>query len=371
MWSERPFTITVDRRCCFIVAKLKKFMKDDFPTKLGKLIEAANSEGAAVMFSDTEDKILYTNSVFSNIYAHCGDPTNHTYDEFAWRCIDKSLLDDPFAYHDPHGWIVRATNYRKGTRFGQYFIRHHTKRVYLVRHQIVDEYGILSIRLDVTNEFHEGLRTFFSRKFWIDNSPSAGQENASPFELDVAAGIFSPSATLIDADQQLLDILGQANGLHLRGRRLCAASTVETEILHKLVHKYCDVRSPIPSKILRISKKDGGGYFFIKIGLVRSGLFASDAEVYGACAVGVIDPMREVSLPCSVLQQVFDFTAAEARVALQLASGNSPEEIACKGNVSVGTVRNQIKSIFKKASVNKRSDLVRVIANLSRLVVCS
>lgn len=344
-------------------------MENDLPARLQQLIEVANSTGAAVMFSDISDKILHTNHIFRKIYEHCGDPTNQTYEAFAWHCIDKALLDDPSAYIDPQSWIERAKRYRKQTQFGKYFIRHHTKRVYLVRHQFINEYGVLSVRLDVTDDFHTGLRSLFSRRFWIDNDPSYMDEVSQPFELDVAVGVFSPSATLIDADHQLLHFLQQGNGLHLQGRRVYANSMAETEVLHRVIHEYCELRKPASGKLLRVSKKDGEGYFFVKVGLMRSGLFASDAEVYGACAVGVIDPMKENSLPCSVLQQVFDFTAAEARVALQLASGYSPEEIACKGNVSVGTVRNQLKSIFKKASVKKQADLVRVISNLSRLIV--
>jgi DNA-binding CsgD family transcriptional regulator len=51
-------------------------------------------------------------------------------------------------------------------------------------------------------------------------------------------------------------------------------------------------------------------------------------------------------------------TTAETEIALQLAQGKPPEAIAKQRNVSVGTVRAQIKALLAKAGVSRQVELV-------------
>jgi DNA-binding CsgD family transcriptional regulator len=60
----------------------------------------------------------------------------------------------------------------------------------------------------------------------------------------------------------------------------------------------------------------------------------------------------------TLLQTVYGMTAAETEIALQLAQGKSPEAIANQRNVSIGTVRAQIKALLAKAGVSRQVELV-------------
>jgi DNA-binding CsgD family transcriptional regulator len=344
-------------------------MINNIPAQMGEMIQEVDSVGAAIMFSDFRNKILYSNAVFNKIYERCGDLVGESYDTFALRCIEKTLLDDPFAYEEPEEWINKAKKYREGTKFGQYLIRHHTGNIYLVRHQIIDGCGTLSVRLDITRNFHSNIYDILDKGFGDDGGMAQGRRHSKRTEEDISVGVFSPISVLVDANEKFLEIMHDDNGLCLKEGRICASSMHETKLLHRTIYEYCDARQPVSDKILRISKTSECGYYLIKVGVMFSKLEDFSKKIYGTCIINIIDPLREISLPYPALQQAFNFTAAEARVAIQLASGATPEEIALRGNVSVGTVRNQIKSISKKASVNKRADLVRVLANLSRLIM--
>lgn len=78
----------------------------------------------------------------------------------------------------------------------------------------------------------------------------------------------------------------------------------------------------------------------------------------------VSDPDAAPSYPDGVLHGLYGLTAAEIEVANGLLMGYSLEEIANLRHVAVGTVRNQVKSLFSKTETERQSDLVRLLMTL-------
>lgn len=70
----------------------------------------------------------------------------------------------------------------------------------------------------------------------------------------------------------------------------------------------------------------------------------------------------------TLLAQRFGLTSAEIDVAAELTAGNTPAEIAEQRDVSLSTVRSQIKSLLSKTGASSQSDLIRLLASLSRVV---
>jgi DNA-binding CsgD family transcriptional regulator len=67
------------------------------------------------------------------------------------------------------------------------------------------------------------------------------------------------------------------------------------------------------------------------------------------------------------LQKLFALTPAEARLALGIAAGRSPEAIAENGGVSISTVRKQLASVFAKTNTHRQSELAALLARVSIL----
>lgn len=82
----------------------------------------------------------------------------------------------------------------------------------------------------------------------------------------------------------------------------------------------------------------------------------------GHCAVFVSRRREQQPMAMEILRTMFDFTVAEARVALALAKGDGPQEIADALGVSVHTVRSHLKHAYGKAGVADQTGLVAVIA---------
>lgn len=64
------------------------------------------------------------------------------------------------------------------------------------------------------------------------------------------------------------------------------------------------------------------------------------------------------------LMQWFGFTAAEARLARDLAAGGSVEDYAITYSVSTATVRTQLRAVLQKSRTARQQDLIRLLLTL-------
>ena len=91
-------------------------------------------------------------------------------------------------------------------------------------------------------------------------------------------------------------------------------------------------------------------------------------ELHGALALVLIrDLKEEESLPGEMLRRLFRLTKAEQCVALALARGDDPGDIARERGVHISTVRTQVRQMIEKTGARSLRDLVRVIASLSQI----
>lgn len=116
------------------------------------------------------------------------------------------------------------------------------------------------------------------------------------------------------------------------------------------------------SKVLRL----GAG----ATGLILVGRVLVPAADSGA-RVGMIVLHRaeepEVRHTPALLRDAFSLTRAEAAVATMIAGGNTPAEIAQHRNVSVETIRAQLRVLYSKTRTNRQAELVRLVNRLTAL----
>jgi len=70
----------------------------------------------------------------------------------------------------------------------------------------------------------------------------------------------------------------------------------------------------------------------------------------------------------TLLQEVLGLTKAEARLAVRLACGVTLEDIAEEHDISISTVRGQLKSVFAKTGASRQAELVILVNRLTALV---
>lgn len=78
----------------------------------------------------------------------------------------------------------------------------------------------------------------------------------------------------------------------------------------------------------------------------------------GALLVVARGAGRDGSVSRALIQTAFGLTPTESAVALQIAQGESTDDIAAVRKIAVGTLRSHIKAAFCKIGVNRRAELV-------------
>jgi DNA-binding CsgD family transcriptional regulator len=87
-----------------------------------------------------------------------------------------------------------------------------------------------------------------------------------------------------------------------------------------------------------------------------------------ACKAMVLVDLNVIPRPApEVLTKIFGLTPFEARIAVELARGKSPEEIAAVTHSQVGTVRRQLASVFLKTNTHRQPELVALLVHLAIL----
>jgi DNA-binding CsgD family transcriptional regulator len=80
----------------------------------------------------------------------------------------------------------------------------------------------------------------------------------------------------------------------------------------------------------------------------------------------VLTPVNSNRMPSTdLIQGLFDLTAAEARVARNIAKGETLEQIATSNSVSVNTIRTQLRSILEKTGCHRQQEVATLMNGLS------
>ena len=94
----------------------------------------------------------------------------------------------------------------------------------------------------------------------------------------------------------------------------------------------------------------------------------TDADSSGAHTVLILVDLHSAPEPnAAALQRMFGLTPTEAKVAIRIARGDSPADIADELGVSVTTVRFHLSSVLAKTQTKRQAELVALLARVSIL----
>lgn len=97
--------------------------------------------------------------------------------------------------------------------------------------------------------------------------------------------------------------------------------------------------------------------------LNETGVIAPD----GTSIVALLDRENTSAANPQTLQRMFGLTGAETQLALRLAQGDAPLEIARSWRLSRTTIRSQLASLFAKTETKRQAELVALLGRISVL----
>jgi len=151
------------------------------------------------------------------------------------------------------------------------------------------------------------------------------------------------------------DAIGSEHGL------LLAATGARTNALHAALFRASGPHAK--AQALRLPKRSGGTAL---AALVMPFQHEAHWTISGRphVLVCLTDPDTMTKLPEHQLISLFGLTAREAELASDLLGGEDLREIADRSGRSPNTVRTQLARLMAKTSVNRQSDLMRLLARL-------
>ena len=183
-------------------------------------------------------------------------------------------------------------------------------------------------------------------------------------QAQLAVVMLNRKGEVVQMTRSARTLLAEGDGLALRGKALRA--TVMTE--HALF-------SALLTEAMRVGadRCDGDGAMLIArraprrplqivVTPVRAGELS--VEMQGAVMVFLCDPEAVPSSRAPILRRLYGLTPTEGRLADELAAGTELQVAAQRLRLTVHTARFHLKSIFRKMSVNRQNDLVRLVLGL-------
>lgn len=93
----------------------------------------------------------------------------------------------------------------------------------------------------------------------------------------------------------------------------------------------------------------------------------TDASPQGTSVVMLVDLDLHLQPNPFMLKRMFGLTTAETRLALHLARGEHPDDVARNSRVSPTTVRSQLAALFGKTQTRRQAELVKLLARIAIL----
>jgi len=175
--------------------------------------------------------------------------------------------------------------------------------------------------------------------------------------IGLPAAVLSRSNRMLAANELLERLIPHV--VHDRPSRFGLADRrADTLLGQSLLQLDCRTAEPVRSiPIAATSQTQAAIVHVVPVRGAGRDIFAA-----ASCVVVITTLAHREIAPDQVVQGLFDLTPAEAKVACRVATGLTVDEIAGEAGCAVGTVRQQLKSVFAKTGVSRQAELVGILA---------
>jgi DNA-binding CsgD family transcriptional regulator len=189
--------------------------------------------------------------------------------------------------------------------------------------------------------------------------------------MDLALSLNSQEVICVDARGKMLFAsplaavrLRHADGLSENSTGLMAGTEGETRRLRRQIAQSFAPLQPA-GDLCTLELQRTNGKRAISVTLIPAAALRSSLDVPSAhVALLVSDPDMPTPSCAQLLRARYHLTKAEIRVAEMILAGYELKGMAERLGVSVGTVRNQLKSVFQKTNTHRQSSLVSLLLRL-------
>ena len=178
--------------------------------------------------------------------------------------------------------------------------------------------------------------------------------------LDIAALVLEADGRILRRNAAADELLLKQDGLIRKGDHLhCDQPRLEDGLLRVLNEVFATARAGvIETSLLLVPRQSGRRPLMLFVSAVP----AADGSARAVAATMLVRDADTVRPELeSIFARLFDLTPSEVRVAIAIAQGDTPNEVADHLGLSVETVRSHLKRVFFKTATRRQADLVRLV----------
>lgn len=183
--------------------------------------------------------------------------------------------------------------------------------------------------------------------------------------LVIGLVLFDRNAKVVYVNPTATEIIDSHPALKLKDGELLLTDAGDQKRLRKAIIDVVDIDQDDSWKqsiSIGINHPDVEVILPILVTPMYANLVTSDLDYEGAkVAVFITDSNLQQPISIDSLVCVYGLTQSEAQVAISLTNGHSIEEIATSSCHSIHTIRNQLKSVFRKTNVSRQSELIKLL----------
>jgi DNA-binding CsgD family transcriptional regulator len=173
-------------------------------------------------------------------------------------------------------------------------------------------------------------------------------------------------AALLHANNAAKNLLEQADGLRLYNGKLAATDGKLNDSFRQFLQTAAAKGKPgwaVSEHVFSLPRQSKS----TNLHVLASPVPQSNGESTYNLVLVAGDPDRDSSYSPAALHHLFGLTLAESEVANGLLTGYTLEEIAAIRSTTIGTIRNQTKTILAKTQTRKQSDLILLLKSLPKI----
>lgn len=157
-------------------------------------------------------------------------------------------------------------------------------------------------------------------------------------------------------------VLRDGDGLQVVSRRITAANAPTNRTLHRALHSaLAGTSDSVRGGHSFTAQRPSGTRPFVIHVLPLHRLDEPDRR---RALLVLADPGHEPEPGTDLLQRLYQLTRTEADIALRVAHGADPKQIAEDLSVSIATVRTHLHRVFDKTDTHRQVELVRLLLTL-------
>ena len=189
--------------------------------------------------------------------------------------------------------------------------------------------------------------------------------------MPISIVLVDMSGKPVYSNQQAKKLSLGKHGFSVESNRLASSSTQNLNAIHKLVH--LAISSPAPQSGVHAIQFPGSTrpltVLVTRIDSNHQFNLGTDYTNISA-ALFISNPDQAIDFPIEILNRLYGLTPAEHRLIVALVNGDELHQIADNLSLSKNTIRNQLRSCFRKTGTKRQSELVALILSSVPILAC-